>query len=189
MAALTETVVIVTGGWPGAGRELSFAVAGRGHAVVVVYLDDQNGADATVDEIVRRNGTAIAVRADLTDELDVDRLFRETVAAFGGVDAIVHAAPLLSRVVNDRAMGQLRDGGLIVNVGRSGAETPFLINELRARGIRVAGPPRAHSAPTPEAVGAESSAPEPPAPYPDLDDISYCVAILDQWRLGELGRQ
>ena len=67
--------------------------AGRGCAVVVVYLDDQRGAEAAVDEIVGTNGTAIAVRADITDELDVERLFSETIAAFGGVDVIVHADP------------------------------------------------------------------------------------------------
>ena len=98
-SVLADTVVIVTGGSTGSGRELARALAGRGYAVVVVYLDDQSGAEAAVDEIVGADGTAIAIRADITDELDVERLFSETTATFGGVDVIVHADPAATQVV------------------------------------------------------------------------------------------
>lgn len=171
-------MVIVTGGSTGFGRELSLALAGRGYAVVLVYLDDQPGAEATVDGIVDLNGTAIAVRADLTDELDVERLFSETAATFGGVDVIVHADPLVARVVNHQAVSQLRDGGMIVEVSGSGAVTPFVINELCARGITVAGPPRWTEAPGPESAGLS----------PNRADIAYYVGILDSWRLGAAGQ-
>lgn len=116
MVSLTDTVVIVTGGSIGSGRDLSRALAGRGFAVVVVYLDDQHSAEAAVDEIVGRNGTATAIRADITDELDVARLFSETTASFGGVDAIVHTQPAATQLVDQRAASQLRDGGVIVTV-------------------------------------------------------------------------
>ena len=172
MVSLTDAVVIVTGGSTVSGRELARALAGRGCAVVVVYLDDQRGAETAVDEIVGTNGTAIAVRADITDELDVERLFSETIATFRGVDVIVHADPGVTRVVNQRAASQLRHGGAIVHVGRSDAVPPFLINKLHARGITIAWP-----TPTP---GRPSS-----GACPDLihSDISYCIAVLDRWRL------
>ena len=172
MVSLTDAVVIVTGGSTVSGRELARALAGRGCAVVVVYLDDQLGAETAVDEIVGTNGTAIAVRADITDELDVERLFSETIATFRGVDVIVHADPGVTRVVNQQAASQLRHGGAIVHVGRSDAVPPFLINKLHARGITIAWP-----TPTP---GRPSS-----GACPDLihSDISYCIAVLDRWRL------
>ena len=34
----------------------------------------------------------MAVRADVADDLDVQRMFAETIAAFGGIDVVVHAA-------------------------------------------------------------------------------------------------
>jgi NAD(P)-dependent dehydrogenase (short-subunit alcohol dehydrogenase family) len=34
----------------------------------------------------------VAVRAGIADDLDVQRLFAETIAAFGGIDVVVHAA-------------------------------------------------------------------------------------------------
>ena len=93
MVSLTDTVVIVTGGSIGSGRDLSRALAGRGF-----------------------DGTATAIRADITDELDVARLFSETTASFGGVDAIVHTQPAATQLVDQRAASQLRDGGVIVTV-------------------------------------------------------------------------
>jgi 3-oxoacyl-[acyl-carrier protein] reductase len=52
---------------------------------------DQRQAELAVEEILAANATALAVRADLTDELDVKRLFVETIAAYGGVDVVAHA--------------------------------------------------------------------------------------------------
>ena len=69
-----DAVAIVTGGSCGPGREVARALARRGYAVVVVYLRDQAEAEAAVDEILAADGTAVAVRADVTDELDVHLL-------------------------------------------------------------------------------------------------------------------
>jgi 3-oxoacyl-[acyl-carrier protein] reductase len=115
----TDAVVIVTGGSTGPGREIARALAGRGYAVVLVYLDDQSGAEAAVDDIIGADGTAVAVRADLADDMDVERLFRETAAMFGGVDAIVHTDPPGSGLLDRRAARQIRHGGAIFNVCNS----------------------------------------------------------------------
>jgi 3-oxoacyl-[acyl-carrier protein] reductase len=106
-------VAIVTGGSRGIGRQIARRLAGRGYAVVVVYLRDQGEAEAAVEEILGANGTALAVRADTSDELDVERLFEETEAAFGGVDLVAHTG--------------------------SDVITPALVNELDARDIPVLG--------------------------------------------------
>jgi 3-oxoacyl-[acyl-carrier protein] reductase len=87
----SPAVAIVTPGSRGRGRDIARTLAERGYAVVVVYLRDQADADAAVDEIVAADGTAVAVRADVTDPLDVERLYEETRALFGSVDVVVHA--------------------------------------------------------------------------------------------------
>jgi 3-oxoacyl-[acyl-carrier protein] reductase len=88
-----EAVAIVAGGSHAIGRDVVRALAGRGFAIVVVYLDDQRAAEATVEEVLAGGGTAVAVRANLSDDLDVERLFVESVAAFGGVDVIAYTEP------------------------------------------------------------------------------------------------
>jgi 3-oxoacyl-[acyl-carrier protein] reductase len=159
-----DAVAIVTGGSWGPGRELARTLAGRGYAVVVVYLRDQRAAEAIVDEIVAAGGTALAVRADPTDELDVERLFDETAAALGGVDVVVHPVRPGASVVNRQAAHRLRPGGAIVGVTSADAITADVASELRARDITING----------LAPGLE---------LPDADhDVADLVALLERWR-------
>ena len=133
----TAPVAIVIGGSYGVGREIARALSSRGYAVVLGYLRDQGRAEAAVEQIVAANGTALTVRADVTDELDVERLFDETRAAFGGVDVVVHTAACGCSIVNQLAARQLRRGGAIVTATGSKAIRPALADELRARDITV----------------------------------------------------
>jgi 3-oxoacyl-[acyl-carrier protein] reductase len=136
-------VAIVTGGSRGVGRATIRRLAAHGYAVVVNYLHDQRAAESTVEAILANNGNAVAVRADIADDLDVQRLFAETIAAFGGIDVVVHAAGGRSTaspvtgvdldefdalvrintratfVVNQEAARHLRNGGAIVNLSSS----------------------------------------------------------------------
>jgi len=155
----TSTVAIVTGGSRGTGREIARTLASRGYAVVVVYLRDQGEAEAAVEEILAAGGAAVAVRADVADELDVERLFTETAAAFGNVDVVVHTTVRGTSVVNRQAARQLRLGGAIVNVSSAGAGTLVRAHEVRARDITV----------DEAAPGLEH-------------DIADLIALLDRWR-------
>ena len=115
-----DPVALVTGGSWGAGRELVRALARRGFAVVVVYLRDQRAAEVVVQDVVAQGGAAVAVRADVTDDLDVQRVFDESAAAFGGVDLVVHAARRGAALVLRHAERRLRRGGTTVDVSRTG---------------------------------------------------------------------
>jgi 3-oxoacyl-[acyl-carrier protein] reductase len=150
-------VAVVTGGSRGVGRAAIRCLAACGYAVVVNYLHDQRAAESTVEEILANNGNAVAVRADIADDLDVTRLFAETIAAFGGIDVVVHAAgsritasevteigldefDALVRtntratfVVNREAARCLRDGGAIVNLSSSAGGS-----SLRTHGVYAA---------------------------------------------------
>jgi 3-oxoacyl-[acyl-carrier protein] reductase len=136
-------VAIVTGGSRGVGRATTRLLAARGYAVVVNYLHDQRAAESTVEAILTDKGAAVAVRADVADDLDVQRLFAEAIAAFGGIDVVVHAvgspvstAPVAevdldvfdalvristraTFIVNREAARHLRNGGAIVNLSSS----------------------------------------------------------------------
>lgn len=132
-ARLGDRVVIVTGGSRGTGRDLAHALARFGHAVVIGYAHNQGAADATVEEILSDGGTAIAIRADVADELDVERLFLETREHFGGVDLVVEPPGRMSPLVRCAAGRHLRSGGEVVSfAGRGRTETPFEAGETVA---------------------------------------------------------
>jgi 3-oxoacyl-[acyl-carrier protein] reductase len=131
-------VAIVTDGSRGVGLATTRLLAARGYAVVVSYLHDQRAAESTVDAILANNGDAVAVRADIADDLDVRRLFAETIAAFGGIDVVVHAAgsrinTRATFVVNQEAARHLRNGGAIVNLSSSAGGS-----SRRAHGLHAA---------------------------------------------------
>ena len=150
-------VAIVTGGSSGVGQATIRRLAASGYAVVVNYRNRQRAAESTVEAILANNGDAVAVRADIADDLDVQRLFAETIAAFDGIDVVVHtadsrntAAPVTevdldefdallrtntraTFVVNREAARRLRNGGAIVNLSSSPGGS-----SLRTHGVYAA---------------------------------------------------
>jgi 3-oxoacyl-[acyl-carrier protein] reductase len=128
-------VAIVTGGSRGVGRATIHRLATRGYAVVVNYLHDQRAAESTVEAILANNGNAVAVRADIADDLDVKRLFAETIAAFGGIDAVVHAAG--SRITASPVTGvDLDEFDALVRIN---ARATFVVDQEAARHLRNGG--------------------------------------------------
>lgn len=132
-----DVVAIVTGGSSGAGREIARALTSWGWAIVIVYLEHQRAAEATVNEILARGGNVVAVRADPADDLDVQRLFAETTAAFAGVDIVVHTASGSASPLYEHAARHVRARGAIVSVSAADRMTPGVARELHERGISV----------------------------------------------------
>lgn len=162
--ATGQAVAIVIGGSCSDGREVVRALANRGYAIAVVYLDDRVKAEATVDEVLAAGGAAVTIRADLTDDLDVERVFTETVAAFAGVDVVVHATTHDASVVYEYASRHLHPGSAIFSISSAGQLTPALAQRLREREITI---DRAAPGVAQEGAGR---------------DVSGLVAMLDQWK-------
>jgi 3-oxoacyl-[acyl-carrier protein] reductase len=92
MAKLSGKVAVVTGASKGIGAGIARTLGEAGAAVVVNYSSDRAGAERVVADIVKREGKAIAVQADVSKAEDIRRLFAETRRAFGGVDILVNNA-------------------------------------------------------------------------------------------------
>jgi succinyl-CoA synthetase alpha subunit len=132
-----QVVAIVTGGSSGTGRDVARVLTSWGWAIVVVYLEHQRTAEATVAEILAAEGNVVAVRADLADELDVQRLFAESIAAFAGVDVVVHTTTGRASLLCQTAARHIRPRGAVVCISAAAGVTPGVARQLRERGITV----------------------------------------------------
>jgi 3-oxoacyl-[acyl-carrier protein] reductase len=92
MIELKGRVAIVTGASKGIGAGIAAALGAAGASVVVNYMSDRAGAERVVDEIVRGDGRAIAVGADVTRAGDVARVFSEAKRRFGTPSVLVNSA-------------------------------------------------------------------------------------------------
>lgn len=88
-------IALVTGGSRGIGKATSLLLAQHGYKVVVNYLRNKQAADGVVNTIVANGGEALALRADIADELQVMAMFAEIDNAFGPVTALVNNAGIL----------------------------------------------------------------------------------------------
>jgi NAD(P)-dependent dehydrogenase (short-subunit alcohol dehydrogenase family) len=132
-----DVVAIVTGGSSGTGREVARALADWRWAIVIVYLEHQRTAEATVEEILAAGGSVVAVRANLADDLDVQRLFAESIAAFAGVDVVVQTTTCSASVLYQNAARYVRSRGAIVSVPTADPVTAEVARQLRERGISI----------------------------------------------------
>ncbi|WP_333699285.1 glucose 1-dehydrogenase [Vibrio hepatarius] len=88
-------VVIVTGAGRGIGAETAKLLASQGYAVCVNYLKNQRRANQVVEEIAQSGGVAFAYQADVSQEEQVQAMFRAVTEHFGEVTHLVNNAGIL----------------------------------------------------------------------------------------------
>jgi NAD(P)-dependent dehydrogenase (short-subunit alcohol dehydrogenase family) len=97
---LAGKVAIITGGAFGMGAEEARLFAREGAKVVVADVLEEEGKKIEA-EVCQAGGEALFVRADVTSEVDWQRLVDATVARFGKLDILVNNAGLSSTSAAD----------------------------------------------------------------------------------------
>lgn len=87
--------MIVTGGSRGIGAATSILAASQGYSVCVNYIQDANSANNIVSQIKESGGNAIAVAADVSQEYEVERLFRIVDDELGTLHSLVNNIGIL----------------------------------------------------------------------------------------------
>jgi glucose 1-dehydrogenase len=85
---------LVTGASSGIGRAIALALGEAGADVVVNYVSGEDKAQALVEEITANGSSAIAVRADVSDEAQVTAMFATMKERFGTIDILINNAGL-----------------------------------------------------------------------------------------------
>jgi NAD(P)-dependent dehydrogenase (short-subunit alcohol dehydrogenase family) len=102
--------MIVTGAGRGIGASVARRAGANGRQVCVNCASNQAAAEAVVVDIQAAGGRAIAVRADVADEAQVQALFQACDAAFGRLDALVNNAGVVAprSAVADMSLARLQ---------------------------------------------------------------------------------
>ena len=88
-------IAVITGGAQGLGAALSARLAAEGYSLAIFDLKEDS-VRKTAESVAAASGRkTIAVAGDVTKEADVERLFAETMKAFGRVDVVVANAAIL----------------------------------------------------------------------------------------------
>jgi len=105
MTSTPTKTALITGASGGIGRSVALRLARDGFAVVVNYAGSTAKAEAVVNEIKSAGGQAIAVQADVANAAEVERLFKNTLDAFGRIDVVVNCAGIMP-------LGRIADGDM-----------------------------------------------------------------------------
>jgi glucose 1-dehydrogenase len=89
---LEGKVALVTGAGSGIGHAIASRFGREGASVVVNYFGSEDEAEALAGELSACCARSIPVRADVSDGVQVRRMFEEAVEALGPVDVLVNNA-------------------------------------------------------------------------------------------------
>lgn len=92
MIGIKGKTALVTGASRGIGRAIAFSLAREGANIIVNYVRDKKSADFVVRKIIRENGNATAVRANVSSYEEVLAMKEEIDAITGNVDILVNNA-------------------------------------------------------------------------------------------------
>ena len=91
---LKDQPALITGANSGIGKSIAIEMARAGASVVVNYVVDPESANQVVAEIETFGGRAVAIKADVSKEDEVESLFAQAIKAFGTLHVVVTNAGL-----------------------------------------------------------------------------------------------
>ena len=88
-------VVLITGGSRGIGRSTALEFGKLGASVVIVYNNNDKKAKEVVQEIEKVGGKAVAFKADVSQEFELENIVEFVVKNYGKIDILVNNAGIV----------------------------------------------------------------------------------------------
>ena len=112
-----ERTCLVTGASRGIGRGIAERLAREEMNVVVNYCSSETAAYDVVDEIEAADGTAAAIRADVSDREEVRRMSEQIDRTFGSIDVLINNAGVTADRTFEKMTREEWDRVVDVNLG------------------------------------------------------------------------
>lgn len=119
---------LVTGAGHRLGREMALYLAKRGYSVAVHYSSSEAAALETVALIEQQEGRAVALRADMMDDAEVERLFDDACIELGGdITCLINNASIFEYDTVQSATRETWDRHM-----QSNLRAPFILTQKLA---------------------------------------------------------
>ena len=126
---------LVTGASSGIGRAIALALAEAGADVVVNFVGPPDAADEVVSAIRKAGTKAIPIHADVSQESQVQTMFKRAIEEFGTIDILVNNAGIQSNAPVDRMTLEQWNSVIGTNLTGQFLCAREAIREFKRRGI------------------------------------------------------
>jgi glucose 1-dehydrogenase len=128
---------LVTGANSGIGKAVAIALGASGADVVVNYVRGEDAARKVVETISNGGTKALAIQADVSEEAQVQAMFKKMFEEFGTIDILVNNAGLQQDAPFDQMT--LQQWNTVIGVNLTGQ---FLcareaVREFKRRGVKA----------------------------------------------------
>lgn len=110
-----DKLVLVTGGSRGIGAAVCHAAAREGYRVAINFVASQANAECLANEIEACGGSAILLKADVSDETQIVRMFKRLDAAAGRITHLVNNVGQSNDYIIEHATSALIEASLRLN--------------------------------------------------------------------------
>lgn len=91
-----EKIALVTGASKGIGKAITLKLASMGIKVAINYNSSKDDAKETADKIISDGGSAIILKADVSNYDEVQEIIKEVDSTWGPIDILVNNAGIIS---------------------------------------------------------------------------------------------
>ena len=134
MGKLDGKIALVTGASRGIGREIALAFAREGADVACNYHRSRAEAESLADEIEAMERSALAIRADVAQADQVERMVAEAMDRFGRVDVLVNNAGFATLHRVDEMPIEAWDAIIAVHLRGTFLTTRLVLPQMLERG-------------------------------------------------------
>jgi len=135
---LDGQAALVTGANSGIGKAVAIGLGQAGALVAVNYVVDPDSANAVVETIRSAGGQAIAVKADVSSEDEVEAMFAAAIEQFGTLHILVNNAGLQRDAPIDTMTLQQWNTVIGINLTGQFLCARAAIREFKRRGVDAA---------------------------------------------------
>ncbi len=133
MGKLEGKIAMITGASQGIGLGIAEGLAAEGVSLVLTARNIER-LNQNAERLIQSGITAIAIRADVTDEAQVQEVFRQTRERFGRLDLLVNNAGIFDGGPVDELSVEVWDRVMATNLRGPDDDCALFIQHRTAQG-------------------------------------------------------